>query len=403
MSHRLLAVLAIVATACSSTTTPVAERTATPQAQHTAADEQVVATEDAEEGALPDPEPFFWQQGAAPDPPSLIDLDEIIAGGPPPDGIPPIDDPQYVSVEEADEWIGDSEPVLVLERDGQARAYPVQIMTYHEIVNDTLAGDPVLVTYCPLCNSGLAFDPTVRGQTLDFGTSGRLWQSNLVMYDRQTQSLWSQFTGQAVVGPLLEETLDRLPLGLVSWADFRAAHPDGDVLSRDTGYNRDYGSNPYVNYDSSSSPFLFRGPTDDTLPQMARVVAFGQDDDPAAIPLDTLREAAVVDIEVDGRPAVAFWAPGTSSALDSQQIAEGEDVGATGVFATEVDGRQLSFSPGPDAGIFVDDQTGSTWDILGRAVEGELAGTELTRLESDDTFWFVQFAFRPETRIIEAA
>lgn len=406
MPRRFLSLLVVFAAACSSTSAPATDSARSDSTQSASSESvaepsaEVAQEEEPGEGGLPEPEPFFWQQGAEADPPTLVDLDEIISGGPPPDGIPPIDDPKYVSVAEADEWIGDTEPVIVVERDEQARAYPVQIMTYHEIVNDTLAGEPLLVTYCPLCNSGLAFEPTVRGQTLDFGTSGRLWQSNLVMYDRQTQSLWSQFTGQAIVGPLLEETLERVPLGLVSWADYQRAHPDGDVLSRDTGATRDYGSNPYVNYDSASSPFLFRGETDDVLPQMARIVAFGQDSDPAAIPLDTLQEEKVLNIEIDAEPAVAFWAPGVNSALDSRQIAEGEDVGATGVFDAQADGTTLMFSPGPEEGTFVDDQTGSTWDVLGTATAGELEGTKLTRLESDDTFWFVQFAFRPETRVV---
>ncbi len=348
---------------------------------------------------LPPAEPFFWEPDGNPDAPSLISLDEIIPGGPPPDGIPPIDQPQYTSIAEADEWLEDQEPVLVLEIDGTARAYPIQILTFHEIVNDVLAGQPVLVTYCPLCNSGLAFDPTIRGETLDFGTSGRLFQSNLIMYDRQTQSLWSQFTGQAVTGPLIEEELERLPLGLVAWQDFIAAHPDGDVLSRDTGHSRDYGTNPYVGYDSSADPFLFSGPTDDTLPQMARVVATGGAEDPTAVPLDALRSELAINTDIAGQPVVAWWTPGTSSALDSRAIAEGTDVGATGVFVRVVDGRTLTFEPGDDQD-FTDVETGSTWNVLGQATSGSLAGSQLTRLPSDDTFWFVQFAFRPETRLV---
>ena len=365
---------------------------------------QSTADEDTDSN-LPPAEPFFWESGGDPDAPSLIDLDEVISGGPPPDGIPPIDQPSYVSIEEADEWLSDSEPVLVLEIGDRARAYPVQILTFHEIVNDVLDGQPVLVTYCPLCNSGLAFDPTVRGETLDFGTSGRLFQSNLVMYDRQTQSLWSQFTGQAVVGPLLEDELQRLPLGLVSWQDFVQAHPDGDVLSRDTGHSRDYGSNPYVGYDSADSPFLFAGPTDDALPQMARIVATGGAEDPAAVPLDTLRDDRLINTDLDDQPVVVWWTPGVSSALDTRDIVDGSDVGATGVFSRELaaeDGsgsQVLTFAPtGEDQ--FTDEETGSTWNVLGQAVEGPLAGSALVRLESDDTFWFVQFAFRPGTRIV---
>ncbi|MGI9018030.1 MAG: DUF3179 domain-containing protein [Euzebya sp.] len=393
----ILAGLVLLTSACAFSEVGTTADTRAREASRDTVTDEAVTAEGSDD--LPAPAPFFWEPGADPDPPSSIDLSEIISGGPPPDGIPPIDDPTYVTIAQADEWIADNEPVMVVELDGAARAYPLQIMTYHEIVNDRLAGQPVLVTYCPLCNSGLAFDPTVQGQTLDFGTSGRLWRSNLVMYDRQTQSLWSQFTGEAVVGGLLGQTLERLPIGLVSWADYRQAHPDGDVLSRDTGYDREYGSNPYSGYDDSSSPFLYRGPTDDSLPQLARVLAFGGEQDPAVIPLEVLQRRRVVATQIDGRPAVALWTPGVSSALDTRQIADGQDVGATGLFDPEVDGEILQFSAAEDSQTFTDDQTGSTWDILGRAIAGELQGRRLTRLTSDDTFWFVQFAFRPETRI----
>ncbi|MDP9406276.1 MAG: DUF3179 domain-containing protein, partial [Actinomycetota bacterium] len=361
-----------------------------------AASETLAASAPAPTGSPP---PFFWDVEAAgtSPPPSSVPLDEIVEGGPPPDGIPPIDDPAYETIAEADEWLEDREPVMVVEVADAARAYPLRLLTYHEIVNDSLGGRPVLVTYCPLCNSGLVFNPVVDGRTLDFGTSGRLWRSNLVMYDRATHSLWSQFTGEAIVGTLLGTQLERLPSAIVSWETFKRQWPGADVLSRDTGHSRPYGNNPYVGYDGGS-PFLFDGDTGGPLPQMARVVAVTRDAAAVAVPLDRLRDERVVAAELDGQPLVVFWAPGTASALDTEKIAEGADVGATGVFSPVVDGKTLRFTAAGD-GFFVDDTTGSRWNLVGKAVAGPLDGERLARIAHDDTFWFVQYAFRPDTRV----
>lgn len=350
-----------------------------------------------------DPPPWSWELAAAgQDVPASVPLEEIRSGGPPPDGIPPIDDPVFERVADADEWLEEQSPVLVLDLDGDARAYPLAILTFHEIVNDIIAGRPVLVTYCPLCNSGLAFERTLDGEVLSFGTSGRLWRSNLVMYDRGTRSLWSQFTGEAIVGERLGDALERLPIQIVSWRQFVADWPDGSVLSRDTGHDRNYGANPYVGYDTTAQPFLFDGQTGGPLPQIERVVTTGGEDDPVAYPLAELRQRRVVHDVVAGQPVVVLWTPGTASALDGASVDAGADVGATGVFRPEADGAELTFEPaGEDE--FTDEQTGSTWTILGRATAGPLAGTRLEPVPHDDTFWFVQFAFRPETRVFGAS
>lgn len=358
----------------------------------------------ASEAAAAGEEPPAWPWDRAAsglEVPASVPLEEIRPGGPPPDGIPPIDDPVFEPVATADEWLQPPDPVLVFGLGDDVRAYPLAILTYHEIVNDTVAGEPIVVTYCPLCNSGLVFERTVDGQVLDFGTSGRLWRSNLVMYDRATRSLWSQFTGEAIVGDFLGTKLKRLPLQIVSWDGYRSQHPDGRVLSRDTGHQRPYGNNPYVGYDSSGSPFLFDGETGGPLPQMERVVATGGDEDPVAYPLSLMERHGVVADTVAGEPVVVFWAPGTASALDRPEIASGRDIGATGVFRPIVDAQTLTFSPN-GGGTFADAQTASTWNILGRAQAGPLAGTQLERIPHDDTFWFVQYAFRPDTRVVES-
>ncbi len=176
-------------------------------------------------------------------PKPLLDPDDILAGGPPPDGIPALDEPRFSRAGSVG-WLADTEAVLALTVGGETRAYPLQVMTWHEIVNDTVGGVPVAVTYCPLCNSGVTFDRAVAGRVLSFGTSGLLYADNLVMYDRQTESLWPQLTGQAALGVLTGTTLRGIPMGIVAWREFRAAHPAAWVLSRDTGFQRPYGDNP---------------------------------------------------------------------------------------------------------------------------------------------------------------
>jgi hypothetical protein len=348
-----------------------------------------------------DPPPWPWELPED-EVPASVPLSEIRSGGPPPDGIPPIDDPVFESIADAGEWLEPQSPVLVMEVSGEARAYPLAILTFHEIVNDVIADEAVLVTYCPLCNSGLAFERTLDGELLSFGTSGRLWNSNLVMYDRGTRSLWSQFTGEAIVGDRLGDTLARLPLQITSWRQFASDWPDGLALSRDTGHSRPYGDNPYIGYEDGERPLLFRDETGGPLPQMERIVATGGEDDPVAYPLELLQDERVVHDTVAGDPVVVWWTPGTASALDQRSIDDSKDVGATGLFHRIVDGQELTFAPTGDD-HFTDLETDSTWTVLGRAVDGPLEGTQLARVAHDDTFWFVQFAFRPETRVVEVA
>ena len=291
--------------------------------------------------------------------------------------------------------------MLLVQAGGESRAYPLAILTYHEIVNDEVGGEPLVVTYCPLCNSALVFRRVVDGEPVSFGTSGRLYQSNLVMYDRPTRSLWSQFTGEAIVGDLLGTELERLPAAILSFGELAEQRPDVPVLSRDTGADRPYGDNPYPGYEGTQNPFLFDGEVDDRLAVMERVVAVGGAQDPAVWPLEALRSERVLTDEVAGRTLTALWTGGTASALDERQISEGVDVGATRVVVAEVDGDPLQLRPAGEE-TFTDEATGSTWTILGEAVDGPLEGTTLEAVEHDDTFWFVQQAFRPETRVLDS-
>ena len=331
-------------------------------------------------------------------PEPLVPIDEITSGGPPPDGIPSIDDPQFARPADID-FLDDDEPVLSLDIDGDVRAYPVQILIWHEIVNDTVGGIPVSVTYCPLCNSALAYDRRVDNRILEFGTSGSLWNSALVMYDRQTESLWSHFTGQAIAGELTGTELIDFPLTTIGWAEWRDEHPNGIVLTRDTGSERDYGRNPYPGYDDiDGTPFLFEGEIDGRFTAMTRIVGIERDGAALGVQLSLLEDERLVATEFDDDDIVAFWTPGTASALDANTVSGGDDVGTTGVFDREVDGVVLDFRP--EGETFVDEQTGSTWNVFGRATDGELAGAQLDQLPHVDTFWFAWSTFRPDSAIV---
>ena len=330
-----------------------------------------------------------------------VPYSDVLSGGPPKDGIPAIDNPLFTSVSEADEYLQDLEPVIFFQVGEDARAYPLQVLTWHEIVNDVVDGKPVAITFCPLCNTAIAFDATFDGQELDFGTTGRLRFSNLIMYDRQTETWWQQATGEGIAGEYAGEQLTFLPASIIGWAEFKDEFPDGKVLSRETGFVRDYGRNPYAGYDNiNSSPFLFRGPeTPGVLPAMARVLTVDLDGEAVAYPYELLQEQAVINDTISGSEVVVFWQPGTASALDSSRIAEGDDVGAGVAFSPIVDGQVLTFSLVD--GKIIDDQTGSQWDVFGQATSGELSGTQLEPVVSVNHFWFSWAAFKPETRIYQ--
>ena len=253
----------------------------------------------------------------------LVDPGDIVSGGPPPDGIPPIDRPRFHAVGAVD-WLAAGEPVAMVELGGDAKAYPLQILVWHEIVNDTVGGVPVAVTYCPLCNTAISFRrPTVAGKPTTFGTSGRLYHSNLVMYDRATRSLWPQALGVAVTGELTGQRLQRVATQLVAWRDFRAAFPSGRVLSRDTGHRRPYGENPYPLYDrKGSQPFLFDGKPDGRLDAVERVLGLSQGDQHLAVPYIRLAGraqggAAAANLELGGAPMLVMWRSGVTSAGSS--------------------------------------------------------------------------------------
>jgi hypothetical protein len=268
-------------------------------------------------------DPSFWKHEWPDTDFSRTSVDswvEILSGGPPKDGIPALSDPGFISVSE-ETRIGRREPVIVLEiGNAPPRAYPLRYLTWHEIVNDTVAGVPVAVTFCPLCNSALTFDRRVGGQVLTFGVSGKLRHSDMVMYDRETQSWWQQAIGEAIVGQLTGTGLKMLPTRLESWEDFSSRAPDGLVME-EPRFNRAYGRNPYRSYDSSKRPFLYSGALPPHgIPALERVVRVGD----RAWPLTRLATAG----EVSEAGVTIRWKPGQASALDSARISRGRDVGS---------------------------------------------------------------------------
>jgi hypothetical protein len=328
----------------------------------------------------------------------LIDLKEIMSGGPGKDGIPAILKPSFVNANEAVRWLGKREPVISVVINGNARAYPLQILMWHEMVNDEIDGVPVLVTFCPLCYTAIAFERTLDSQVHTFGVSGLLRHSNLLMYDKSTESLWQQVTGQAVVGDMVGKQLKPLPAQIISFEQFNSAYPKGIIMSRRTGYRRDYGRNPYVGYDDiSQRPYLYNGPSDERLRPMEKVIAISLGSIDKAYPYTLTEKERVINDTVADQPLVVFHDNGAVSAMDKPQIAMSREVGSTGVFSREIDGKVLNFIY--DDGNIVDEQTKSIWDITGYAKSGQLKGKRLKAVVHGDFFAFVWLTAKPDTQI----
>lgn len=330
-----------------------------------------------------------------------IDFRELQHGGPPKDGIPSIDRPKFIGVDAAT-WLGSREPVLVVSHGRETKIYPIQILMWHEIVNDVVGGRPTAITFCPLCNTALVFDRRLHGRVLDFGTTGQLRHSDLVMYDRQTESWWQQATGDAIIGELVGMSLVRVDAQLISWDEARRSFPSARVLSRDTGHRRDYGTNPYERYDEAGrNPIaaFFSRKLDPRLPAMERVVTLESKSAPVAYPFSRLERERAINDRHEGTPVAIFWKSGTASALDAGRIDTGRDVGAVGVFERTLDGVTLTFTAARD-GRFRDDATGSLWNLVGEAVAGPAKGRRLAPLPHGNHFWFSWVVFRPNTRLM---
>ncbi|MCH8326102.1 MAG: DUF3179 domain-containing protein [Bacteroidetes bacterium] len=331
----------------------------------------------------------------------IVDFSELMGGGPPRDGITAVDDPQFVSIKEAKDWLGFENPVVSLEVDGVAKAYPLEILIWHEIINDRIGKTPVSISFCPLCYSTSVFKRIVNGEETTFGTSGLLRNSNLVMYDRLTESFWQEFTGEAIIGEMTGTKLKNLPSQIISFKQFEKAYPNGIVLSRETGFNMSYGQNPYVGYDNiNTKPFLYRGEIDERLPPNEKIIAVELDDYYKAYPYSITERKKVINDVVNGKPVLILHVIGAVSALDSRNINKSRNVGSTGAFSRIVNGKILTFKYNNLK--VIDDQTNSVWSISGKAIEGKLKGTQLKHILHGDYFSFAWFVFRPETKLYKA-
>ena len=224
-----------------------------------------------------------------------VDPSKLVGGGPPKDGIPSIDSPKFDSAQKAWDWMKSDDIVFGITHKGEARAYPQRIMVYHEIVNDTIQGDPILITYCPLCQTAIAFERKIDGVPVEFGISGKLYNSNLVMYSRtndkiSTESLWTQVGGEAIVGDFTGKKLKRVILDVVKWKDWVDKHPNTKVLSQDTGYVRDYSDDPYEGYYTSKGVFGSLENEDDRLFEKAIVFGIEIGDKTKAYPEEELKK-----------------------------------------------------------------------------------------------------------------
>jgi hypothetical protein len=333
-----------------------------------------------------------------------VDPSDFVHGGVGRNDIAPIYSPKFVPLGVAVlfDWMTADHPMVVLEIDGDARAYPMAMLTIHEIVNDTVAGEPIVVTYCPLCYTALAFKRTVDGRSLVFGSTGTLRHSNQLMWDDATDSWWQQVTGQAVVGDMAGTTLESVPVFITSFAEFVRTYPSGTVMSPESmpsEFHGGYGFTAYLNYDW---PNLFYGELDQRLDPIERVLGVEAGGVSMAFPFKVLSDARVTETTVGDQDVVVFWRSGMLSPLDQEVIAESRDIGSAAAFDPELpDGRVLTFTSDASGG-FVDDQTGSEWTLLGRARSGELAGTQLDPLHAENGMWFVWKVFRPDTLIYES-
>ena len=329
-----------------------------------------------------------------------VDLGEFLTGIntiDPRDKIPPIDTPKFEPISAAT-WLDEREPGALVRFNDEVRFYPLSILTRHEIVNDRFGDVPVVVSYCPLCNTAATYDARVDGEVLRFGVSGLLRKSDLVMWDGATTSLWQQITGEAVVGELAGTRLDLIPTSIVSYGDVLENFPDALSLARDTGFGINYGTNPYVQYSSSGSPFLFDGELDDRYPALSRVVSVSLDGNDKAYPFSLLSETRAVNDQLGELPVVVLWGGETADALDAANIASSEAVGTGIAFDPRVADQILTFSSIADD-RFTDAETGSIWTLLGRAVDGPLSGEQLQTVQHRNDFWFAWASFFPDAPV----
>ena len=308
----------------------------------------------------------------------IVSLDKIRSGGPPKDGIPSIDNPKFVNANEA-EFLSDNDVVIGLEINGEIKAYPLSILVWHEIVNDNVGDIPVAVTYCPLCFTNQVFERTINGTEVEFGTSGKLYNSNLVMYDRLTESYWSQALGTAIVGELAGFELNKIPFDVITWKDWKTLHPDSLVLTTDTGYLRPYGVDPYGSYYNDPRILFPVENKDDRLPPKTIIIGFHQGNIYKAYNQKDVESSYLINDKI----------------FDKSILLISQFSGNTRAFDRTINDQVLEFVYVDNK--IIDTQTDSEWNNDGLSISGEYEGKQLERIPIEPGFWFAWVAFHPDT------
>ncbi len=338
-----------------------------------------------------------------------IDLSEITLVLPK-GTFPKIDYPFFLNKKKGLEAFYAHEPVISVEIDGKAKAYPLNMLTMHEISNDKLGGVPILTTYCPLCNAGIVYDRRIeidgKKKVLEFEVSGMLRKSDMVMMDTETETLWQQLMGEAIVGEYTGTFLEVIPSLIISVEEFFNKYPKGKILSNDSSNEKlasRYGNNPYVGYDTKSGMpyerYFSQGDVDPRLPAMERVIDIEVEGTFKIYPFSKITEAGAVNDKYKTLHVVFFHSDQTVSVMDAGNIRASKSIGSVTVFNPVVDGQLLTFKK--QNGIFTDDRTGSNWDITGRCYEGEMKGTQLMIVPHSNHFAFAWLAFFPDSEIYE--
>ena len=298
------------------------------------------------------------------------------------DAIPPIHTPQYEVASDA-KWLSGKHTVVGYAAGDQAWAYPVNILNYHEIVTEVINGEPVLISYCPLCGSGIVYSRVVDGETLTFGNTSALYESDMVMLDYESGSYWWQVAGTAIAGTRTGQKLTTLPSQTTTWDAWRTLYPHTKVLSRETGFDRDYTRDVFGTYAGSVNRGNFAFPVDDALLDErllpgTRMLAVERNNSVTAFALNQ-EQNIVHNVLIDNQPSAIFLEAHSESGA---------------AFDAMIDGSQLTFSIVD--GAFVDDQSGSTWTLAGQAVTGEYSGRQLVALPTKTTFWFALISAEPD-------
>ena len=335
-----------------------------------------------------------------------IDLSEITVAVPR-KTFPTIDYPKFINKAEGLIAFFEHEPVISVAIKGEAKAYPLNMLTMHEISNDSLGGVPILPTYCPLCNSSMVYDRrlTHHGKTylLDFEVSGMLRNSDMVMADKQTETWWQQLMGSGLVGKLAGANLTIIPSMVISVQDFFTRYPDGKILSPKTGTNAQsmYGKNPYVNYDSKENlpydRYFNLEKLDSRLLPMERIIDIEGTNGYKIYPYSVISKKGVINDVYSNKKIVIFYKEGAVSVLDNKDISKSKAIGSATVFSSILEGKPLTFKK--KKGLFIDTETQSVWDITGRCINGILKDKILTPEAHSNHFAFAWLAFYPESEI----